>query len=149
MRKKIYFWLISSQKPKIWAKNSPMVNIYKSFYLSNGFMSLCMYVCMYVCNPKLYQLPTELSKLKTFLFSLSIINYSIGAMRSSPFVLVNRKLEWVMQALIEIDRFEFWCNIITYCMYVCMSVCMYVCKFLNPLTITLPKIDYILDKILF
>ena len=50
---------------------------------------VCMYVCMYVCNLILFQM--SFVTFIIFYLPFPFTNYTIGEMRSSPFVFVYRK----------------------------------------------------------
>ena len=71
---------------------------------------LCMYECMYVMYVCMYvylhskTLPTELVE---YLFSFPFTNYTIGAMSSSPFVFVNRKMDKSSVSSHRNKRFKF------------------------------------------
>ena len=95
------------------------VYMYACMYV---YMYVCMYVCiqcntilltefgyvyMYVCTYVSLQSETLPTELHTLYFLFPFTNYTIGAMRSSPFVFVNRKMEGIKQALIEIKRVKF------------------------------------------
>ena len=109
------------------------IYIYIYIYM---WVCVCAYICMYVCMSIINKIATEYNQLvlyewismRRFIFFtrgstkvcmyFSFHYYTIGAIRSSPFAFVNKKMERTMQALIEIERFWVLVHYINIYMYV-------------------------------
>ena len=83
---KLILALIEIEICKVWFKMHSYVCIY-AYVCICVFMYKYLYVCMYIMQSK--NLPTELKTEIRFPFT----NQTIGAMRWSSFVFVNRKME--------------------------------------------------------
>ena len=105
-------------------------------------MHICIYVCIYVCTyvcSCIFAIKSSPNWASLRKLNFPFTNYTIGAMRSSPFVFVYRKMERIIQALIEIEQFKFWSNV-QICMYVYLYLylylwlylylCLYLCLYL-------------------
>ena len=66
------------------------------------YVCVCMYVYVYVMYVMYVTYACYVCMLRMYVCSPKLTNYTIGAMRSSSFVFVNRKMERILQAPKEI-----------------------------------------------